>query len=198
MPTPEAHVDDPIELFAAWMERARATEPSLPEAVALATASADGTPTVRMVLLKSWSADGFVLYTNLGSEKAEQLAENPRAELCLHWKSLRRQVRVRGPVEPVSEAQADAYFASRDRASQLGAWASRQSTPLEGRFALEAAVARMTTRFGIGAVPRPAFWSGFRVVPERIEFWRELPFRLHERRRFLREGEGWRSELLYP
>lgn len=189
---------DPIARFEAWMAEAAASEPNDPNAVCLATSTPEGRPSARMVLLKGVDAQGFVFYTNLESRKGEELAANPQAALCFHWKSLQRSVRVEGPVEPVSDAEADAYYATRARGSRIGAWASRQSRPLEGRFALERAVAETTMRFGIGEIPRPPFWSGFRLLPRRIEFWRDMPFRLHDRQVFHREGEGWRIEALYP
>jgi pyridoxamine 5'-phosphate oxidase len=151
-----------------------------------------------MVLLKGHDPRGFVFYTNLESRKGRELAANPRAALCFHWKSLQRSVRVEGCVEAVTAEEADAYFASRSRGSRIGAWASRQSRPLEGRWALEKAVAEYTMKFGLGEVPRPPHWSGFRLLPARIEFWRDMPFRLHERRVFHRDGESWREETLYP
>lgn len=190
--------EDPIARFEAWLAEASRSEPSEPNAVCLATATPDGRPSARMVLLKGVDARGFVFYTNLESRKGQELAANPRAALCFHWKTLGRSVRVEGPVERVSDAEADAYFASRPRGSRIGAWASRQSRPLESRFALEKAVAECTLKFGIGEIPRPPFWSGFRLIPERIEFWREMPFRLHDRQVFEREGTGWRTESLYP
>jgi pyridoxamine 5'-phosphate oxidase len=198
MSTPDP---DPFSLFGRWMADAEAHEPNDPNAIALATADAQGRPSVRMVLLKSWDASGFVFYTNLESRKGEQLAANPHAALCLHWKSLRRQIRAEGRIAPVSEAQADAYFASRPRTSQIGAWASQQSRPLAGRFDLERRVAEYTARFGLGTVPRPPHWSGFRLIPERLEFWHDRPFRLHDRFVYLRpenSGEPWRVEHLYP
>jgi pyridoxamine 5'-phosphate oxidase len=151
-----------------------------------------------MVLLKGQDPRGFVFYTNLESRKGGELATNPQAALCFHWKTLQRSVRVEGEVEPVSAEEADAYYASRARGSRIGAWASRQSRPLEGRFALEKAVAEYTLKFGVGEIPRPPHWSGFRVLPRRIEFWRDMPFRLHERRVFHRDAAGWREEMLYP
>lgn len=192
--------EDPVSLFNEWMELARAKEPQDPNAVALATADGDGFPDVRMVLLKGVDEEGFVFYTNLESDKGEELKQNPRAALCFHWKSLRRQIRVRGAVTPVSEAEADAYFASRARDSQIGAWASKQSRPLETRFELEKQVAVFAAKFGLGKVPRPPHWSGFRVVPTRIEFWRDRPFRLHDRLVFERETAAapWRTKRLYP
>ena len=192
--------EDPISLFREWMELARAKEPEDANAFALATADDAGFPDVRMVLLKDVDTRGFVFYTNLESDKGRELAENPQAALCFHWKSLRRQVRVRGQVSAVSEEEADAYFATRARDSQIGAWASRQSRPLEGRFALEREVAKFAMKFGLGKVPRPPHWSGFRIVPTRIEFWRDRPFRLHDRLVFERETDGaaWRTARLFP
>lgn len=189
---------DPFELFKTWLAEAEKSEPDNPNAMALATVGADGAPSVRMVLLKGFDSRGFVFYTNLGSRKAAQLTACPRAGLCFHWKSLARQVNVEGPVSPVDDAEADAYFGSRSRGSQIGAWASRQSQPLEGRFELEKRVARYTAKFNIGKVPRPDFWSGFRIDPERIEFWEERPFRLHDRLLFTRAGDEWRTEKLFP
>jgi pyridoxamine 5'-phosphate oxidase len=189
---------DPYARFAACMQEATASEPNDPNAVCLATATADGRPSARMVLLKGIDARGFVFYTNLESRKGEELGANPQAALCFHWKTLARSVRVEGPVEPVSAEEADAYYASRARGSRIGAWASRQSRPLEGRWALEKSVAEYTLKFGVGSIPRPAFWSGFRVLPARIEFWRDMPFRLHDRQVFHRQGDGWRIEALYP
>ncbi|MCW5725252.1 MAG: pyridoxamine 5'-phosphate oxidase [Maricaulaceae bacterium] len=191
---------DPFALFAEWLEAAKRREPNDPDAMALATADAGGAPDVRMVLLKDAGPEGFVFYTNLESAKGGQIAANPQAALCFHWKSLRRQVRVRGPLAPVSAAEADAYFASRARDSRIGAWASQQSRPLESRFALEKAVAAAAARFGLGEVPRPPHWSGFRLSPLRIEFWRDRPFRLHDRLVFIRSDPDspWRTERLYP
>ncbi|WP_439577820.1 pyridoxamine 5'-phosphate oxidase [Elioraea sp.] len=182
------------------MAEAAKTEPNDPNAVCLATATPDGRPSARMVLLKGADARGFVFYTNLESRKGGELAANPHAALCFHWKGMGRSVRVEGPVEPVEAAEADAYYASRSRGSRIGAWASKQSRPLEGRWALEKAVAEYTLKFGLGEIPRPPFWSGFRVLPRRIEFWRNMPFRLHERVVFQRDDDAaaWRTELLYP
>ena len=193
-------VSDPFELFSRWMSEAEASEVNDPNAMAIATTDATGLPDVRMVLLKHADADGFVFYTNTQSQKGLQLAANMQAAGVLHWKSLRRQVRFRGPVEFVADAEADAYFASRPRDSRIGAWASQQSRPLESRFALEKAVAREALRFNIGAVPRPPHWTGYRIRPIYIEFWTDKPFRLHDRlvyRRDTPDGE-WRTEKLYP
>src|SRR5688572_11244796 len=191
--------DGPFVLFAEWFAAATASEPNDPNAMALATVDAAGMPDVRMVLLKGFDEAGFVFYTNLESRKGEQLAALPKAALCFHWKSLRRQVRVRGSVEPVEVAEADAYFTTRPRLSRIGAWASRQSRPLESRFALEKAVALYTARFAAGAIPRPPHWSGFRIVPQEIEFWRDGAFRLHDRLRFTRETAGsWSATTLFP
>lgn len=190
--------DDPFAIFQDWFATARATEATDPTAMALATTDRDGQPSVRMVLLKHADARGFVFYTNLESPKAADLRANPRAALCLHWPKFERQVRIAGRVEPVAETEADAYFATRPRLSQLGAWASRQSQPMSGRFELEQAVASAGLRFGVGQVLRPPHWSGFRVIPEQIEFWHQRAFRHHDRRRFVRDGEGWRAQWLFP
>ncbi|HTY67096.1 MAG TPA: pyridoxamine 5'-phosphate oxidase [Alphaproteobacteria bacterium] len=189
---------DPLVLFREWLAEATQREPNDPTAMALATVGADGQPSARMVLLKGVDEQGFVFYTNLESQKAADLAANPRASLLFHWKSLRRQVRIEGTVTGVSDADADAYFASRPRGAQIGAWASRQSRALESRFALERRVAEYTAKFGLGSVPRPAFWSGYRVKPERIEFWQDRPFRLHDRLVYTRDRGGWRTDKLYP
>jgi len=190
--------DDPFALFDSWFAEARLSEPNDAEAMALATADGAGRPSVRMVLLKGFDPRGFVFYTNLDSRKGADLAANPRAGLLFHWKSLRRQVRVEGPVGAVSDAEADAYFATRGRDSRLGAWASDQSRPLPDRATFEARFDAMRERFGDGDIPRPPRWSGFRVAPERIEFWSDRAARLHERRLFERDGSGWREGLLYP
>ncbi|HEX2624222.1 MAG TPA: pyridoxamine 5'-phosphate oxidase [Sphingomicrobium sp.] len=190
--------DDPFALFDAWFAEAKASEPNDPEAMALATADESGMPSVRMVLLKGHGPGGFTFYTNERSHKGEQLAENPHAALLFHWKSLRRQVRVEGEVERVGEAEADAYFASRGRDSQLGAWASDQSRPMPGRDQFLARFDEMKARFEGGDVPRPPHWGGYRVVPLLIEFWQDRPNRLHERRVFMAHGGGWDEGLLYP
>lgn len=189
---------DPLPLFAQWLADAEKSEPNDPTAMALATADADGLPNVRMVLLKGFGPDGFTFFTNTSSTKGRELAANPQAALCFHWKSLRRQVRIRGRVAPVSTEEADAYFQTRPRMSRLGAWASRQSEPLESRFALEKAVAQFTARFPVGAIPRPEHWSGYRVAPVTIEFWRDGAFRLHDRVLFRRDANGWSRQRLYP
>jgi pyridoxamine 5'-phosphate oxidase len=190
---------EPFLLFKQWLEDASASEPNDPNAVALATVDADGLPDVRMVLLKGFDEQGFVFYTNFESAKGREILGSMKAALCFHWKSLRRQVRVRGSVEVVSDAEADAYYATRPRGSRIGAWASKQSRPLESRFALEKAVAEYTARYAIGEIPRPKHWSGFRIVPRTIEFWHDRPFRLHDRMVFSRAGDGgWEKTRLYP
>jgi pyridoxamine 5'-phosphate oxidase len=191
-------VSDPFPLFDEWFAEARASEPNDPEAMALATADPQGRPSVRMVLLKGHGPDGFVFYTNQRSRKGEELAENPRAALLFHWKSLRRQVRVEGPVTIVACEQADAYFASRSRISQLGAWASNQSWTLPSRAEFEKRYEDMRAKFEGRDVPRPPHWGGFRVAPETIEFWSDRPHRLHERRLFSLGADGWTEGLLYP
>ena len=189
---------DPIALFSSWLAEATASEPNDPNAMALATVDSAGLPDVRMVLLKGHDADGFVFFTNFESAKGRELRANPKAALCFHWKSLERQVRVRGPVTRVSDAEADAYFASRPRGSRIGAWASQQSRPLESHFALEKAAAAFTAKYAIGEIPRPDYWSGFRLAPVETEFWKAGAFRLHRRVKFTRAGEGWERVLLYP
>jgi len=190
--------DNPIALFRQWLADAGESEINDPEAACLATADASGMPSARMVLLKDVDDDGFVFYSNRESRKGRELTENPRSALCFHWKSLRRQVRVQGGVSPVSDAEADAYFASRNRQSQIGAWASQQSRPLESRFELERRVAGFTARFRLGPIPRPDYWHGYRLRPERIEFWQNRPFRLHDRLLYERQEAGWRTVRLYP
>jgi pyridoxamine 5'-phosphate oxidase len=189
---------DPLALFDQWFGEARTAEINDPEAMALATADSAGRPSVRTVLLKGHGPEGFVFYTNERSAKGEQLAANPRTALLFHWKSLRRQVRIDGAVERVAGAEADLYFASRARDSQLGAWASDQSRPLDRRETFEARFEEMNRRFEGKDVPRPPHWGGYRVIPERIEFWSDRPHRLHERRLFVRDGDKWREGLLYP
>jgi pyridoxamine 5'-phosphate oxidase len=195
-----ADADEPLRLFAAWFEEARRAEPADPDAMALSTVDRDGLPNVRMVLLKGFDEGGFVFYTNQGSQKGQELADRAAAAAVFHWKSLKRQVRLRGTVEQVSDAEADAYFASRARLSQIGAWASKQSAPLESRLAFEKAVAVVTARYGLGPVPRPPFWTGYRIVPSVIEFWQDRPYRLHDRVEFRRKAPdgGWTKTRLYP
>ena len=190
---------DPFQLFDQWLAEAQASEPNDPNAMALATADAEGRPSVRIVLLKAHGPDGFVFYTNQRSRKGEELAHNPHAALLFHWKSLRRQVRVEGQVSPVSDGEADAYFASRSRDSQLGAWASNQSASLPSRTEFEDRYEDMKAKFDGQDVPRPPHWGGYRVTPQRIEFWQDRAHRLHERRLFVPDGAGaWREGLLYP
>ena len=192
--------DEPLRLFAAWFAEAKRAEPVNPDAMALATVDADGLPNARMVLLKAFDARGFVFYTNTDSAKGLELAGAPKAALTFYWKTLQRQVRARGTVEPVSATEADAYFATRSRMAQIGAWASKQSSPLESRMAFEKAIATNAAKFGIGMVPRPPNWSGYRVMPTEIEFWQERPFRLHDRIAFTRAdlNAPWTKTRLYP
>jgi pyridoxamine 5'-phosphate oxidase len=189
---------DPLDRFGAWLAEAVRVGAPEPTAMAVATADAQGVPNVRMLLLKGADARGFVFYTNLESPKARELAANPRAALCFHWHPLKRQVRVAGPVERVGDAEADAYFATRPRLSQLGAWASHQSRLMADAFELERNCLAAGLRFGVGPVPRPPHWSGYRVVPEVIEFWHDRSFRLHERVRFTRSAGGWASQRVFP
>jgi pyridoxamine 5'-phosphate oxidase len=190
--------DDPFTLFDSWYAEAKQSEPNDPNAVALATADAEGRPSVRMVLLKGHGPDGFVIYTNRESRKAGELAANPQGALLFHWKSLRRQIRIEGPVTHATDAESDAYFASRGRDSRLGAWASEQSRPLDSRETFERRVAEMTAKFEGQDVPRPPHWGGYRVTPTRIEFWQDRAHRLHERRLFTREDGNWNEGLLFP
>lgn len=191
---------EPFALFEAWLAEAIASEPNDPDAMALATADADGLPDLRMVLMKGFDARGFVFYSHIASAKGRELAANPKAALLFHWKSLRRQVRVRGPVTPVTDAEADAYFATRPRQAQIGAWASRQSRPLESRLAFEQAIAKEAEKYAAGAVPRPPGWSGWRITPLQFEFWHDRPFRLHDRIEFRRSALDvpWTKTRLYP
>jgi pyridoxamine 5'-phosphate oxidase len=192
--------EEPFALFAEWFAEACKSEPSDPNAMSLATVDADGLPDLRMVLMKGYDADGFVFYSHIASAKGRELAANPKAALLFHWKSLRRQVRIRGNVTQVSEAEADAYFATRPKQAQLGAWASKQSQPLESRFAFEQAIAKVAAKHIVGEVPRPSGWSGWRIHPAQFEFWHDRPFRLHDRIEFRRDAPGgaWTKTRLYP
>lgn len=195
-----ARMSEPLTQFHAWMAEAEAAEPNDPNAMALATADANGHPNLRMVLLKGADENGFVFYTNTESAKGTELTANPHAALCFHWKSLQRQIRARGPVTRVTDEEADVYFATRPKDSQIGAWASAQSRPLETRFAFEAEIAKTAARYALGKVPRPPHWTGFRLTPLEIEFWRDRPFRLHERLVFRRDSPAapWQTSHLYP
>lgn len=192
--------DEPLRLFASWFEEAAASEPGLPEAIALATVDPEGLPNVRMVLMKGFDERGFVFYTNTDSAKGQELEATHRAALLFHWKSLNRQVRLRGPVERVTDAEADAYFATRPRLAQIGAWASKQSAPLESRMAFEKAIALATAKFALGTIPRPPNWTGYRLLPLTMEFWHDRPYRLHDRIEFNRTAAGapWSKTRLYP
>jgi pyridoxamine 5'-phosphate oxidase len=194
----DAPESDPYSLFARWFAEAQAKEQNDPNAMALATVGADGMPSLRMVLLKGFDPEGFVFYTNYESRKGTQLLAHPKAALLFHWKSLRRQVRVEGTVEPVTAAEADAYFTSRPKQSQIGAWASAQSRPLKSRFELEKQVALHAAKYAIGKVPRPAYWSGFRIKPRYFEFWEDRPFRLHDRVVYEAADGGWQTQRLFP
>jgi pyridoxamine 5'-phosphate oxidase len=192
--------DEPLRLFAAWFEEAARSEPRDPTAMSLATVDADGLPNVRMVLMKGFDERGFVFYTNVDSKKGQELDRAPNGALLFHWKSLNRQIRLRGPVERVDDAEADAYFATRPRLAQIGAWASKQSAPLESRHAFEKAIALTTAKFAVGTIPRPPNWTGYRLQPLVVEFWQDRPFRLHDRLEFARDAAGasWRKTRLYP
>ena len=189
---------EPFALFGSWMAEAEKSEINDPNGLALATVDEDGMPNLRMVLLKGRDERGFVFYTNFESAKGRELLASRKAAMLFHWKSLRRQIRIRGNVEIVTDSEADEYYASRPRQSRLGAWASKQSRPLDSRFALEKAVATVAAKYPIGDIPRPAHWSGFRVIPEEIEFWKDGAFRLHDRIKFVRDGDGWQKTRLYP
>jgi pyridoxamine 5'-phosphate oxidase len=193
-------VTDPFALFADWLKLAEKSEPNDPTAMAVATVDATGLPDVRMVLMKAYDSAGFVFYTNKQSAKGDELAAHPLAALCFHWKTLRRQVRIRGPVSDVTDAEADAYFASRAKDSQIGAWASTQSRPMAGRWVFEKEIAKYAMKYALTKVPRPPHWSGYRIAPLQMEFWRDRPFRLHDRLVYRRDSLDfpWRTEKLYP
>jgi pyridoxamine 5'-phosphate oxidase len=189
---------DPLNIFNEWFEQAKASESDHADAATLATSDRNGMPHARIVLVKVADQNGFTFFTNLGSAKSVELQENPRAALCFHWKTRKYQVRVEGTVQAVSAEEADRYFATRPRLSQIGAWASKQSQPLEGDWDFESALAKYTAKFGAGEIPRPPFWSGFRILPIRIEFWEERPFRLHKRRSFTEQNGRWLEQSLFP
>ena len=195
---PTEYKKSPVSHFNEWFEDAKRSESVLPEAMSVASVGPDGRPSTRMVLLKQVDEAGFVFYTNLQSRKGDEISTNAHVALLFHWKSLKRQIRIEGLSEPVTDAEADAYFASRDRGAQIGAWASDQSRVMTGRFDLEKRVAQFTAKFGVSKIERPPFWSGFRVVPNRLEFWSDGHFRLHERLIYLKDGENWRTERLFP
>ena len=195
---PTEYKKSPVSHFNEWFEDAKQSESVLPEAMSVASVGPDGRPSTRMVLLKQVDEAGFVFYTNLQSRKGDEISTNAHVALLFHWKSLKRQIRIEGLSEPVTDAEADAYFASRDRGAQIGAWASDQSRVMTGRFDLEKRVAQFTAKFGVSKIERPPFWSGFRVVPNRLEFWSDGHFRLHERLIYVKDGEDWRSERLFP
>ena len=195
---PTEYKKSPVSHFNEWFEDAKQSESVLPEAMSVASVGPDGRPSTRMVLLKQVDEAGFVFYTNLQSRKGDEISTNAYVALLFHWKSLKRQIRIEGLSEPVTDAEADAYFASRDRGAQIGAWASDQSRVMTGRFDLEKRVAQFTAKFGVSKIERPPFWSGFRVVPNRLEFWSDGHFRLHERLIYLKDGENWRTERLFP
>jgi pyridoxamine 5'-phosphate oxidase len=194
----EGKIKTPFALFAKWFSAAKVSEPSLAEAMTLATADKNGMPSARMVLLKSFGEDGFVFYTNFESQKGLELSENPKAALVFHWKSLKRQVRLSGSVNPVSVEEADIYFSSRPRGAQIGAWASEQSRRMTSQFELEKRVAKFTAKFGVSKIPRPSYWSGFCVVPDTIEFWEERPLRLNRRILYRLEKNEWSMSQLFP